>query len=116
MPHLINAEMQACIDQCNECHNICDETLRHCLEKGGPHAEAGHVTLLQDCMQICRTSADFMLRGSERHEKTCEVCASICEQCAEQCADMADDKQMQKCAKICRQCAESCHEMAGVKA
>jgi hypothetical protein len=31
--------------------------------------------LLLDCAEICQTAANFMLRNSELHSRTCAVCA-----------------------------------------
>lgn len=112
MAHARTGEMQECIDNCTRCHAICVETLDHCLQKGGRHAEAGHIRLLADCAQICATSADFMLRGSDLHGRTCGVCAEACERCAESCERLADDDMMRRCAEECRRCAESCRKMS----
>jgi hypothetical protein len=109
-------EMEHCITNCDECHEVCLRTVAHCLEKGGRHAEAGHVRLLLDCAQICRTSADFMIRGSDLHALTCGVCAEVCARCAESCERMAEDELDRRCAEVCRRCAESCRQMAGAMA
>jgi hypothetical protein len=117
MAHAMNQEMRDCIQNCQECHAICMETVQHCLQMGGKHAEADHIRLLLDCAQICATSADFMLRGSPLHSKTCGVCAEICRLCAESCERIGkDDATMKKCAEMCRKCADSCQRMAGAKA
>lgn len=108
-----SAAMQECIANCVECHRVCLETIAHCLRKGGRHAEAGHIRLLSDCAEICQTSANFMIRGSEHHALTCGACAEICARCAESCEQMADDEVMRRCAEVCRRCAESCRRMAG---
>lgn len=108
---LSKSEMKECIDACDDCHSICLETVSWCLEQGGEHAEAEHVKLLQDCAEICQTSANFMLRQSPRHDLTCGACAEVCERCAEECERM-DGEQMQACAEACRRCAESCRSMA----
>lgn len=106
MAHQISDEMRRCVANCTECHQICTETAAHCLELGGKHADPHHVHVLLDCAQICATSADFMLRGSELHPRTCGVCA-------EACARMADgDELMRRCADVCRRCADSCGRMA----
>jgi hypothetical protein len=91
---------------------MCAETTIHCLEKGGKHAERSHITLMLDCADICRTSADFMIRNSDFHDLTCEACAEICVRCAEDCEHFPEDRQMENCAQMCRACAESCHLMA----
>ena len=113
---MTNHQMQECLQNCQQCHAICTETAQHCLQMGGKHAEADHIRLLLDCAQICQTSADFMLRGSHLHTRTCGACAEICRACAEACERIGgDDTMMKKCAKVCRRCAESCHQMAQAK-
>lgn len=110
--HHHSSEMETCIRNCSDCHHVCIETLSYCLQQGGQHAEHAHIRLLQDCIQICHTSEDFMLRGSDLHGYTCGVCAVVCEQCAEDCERMSADAQMQACADMCRRCAASCRSMS----
>ena len=111
-------EMDATIEECTRCHQVCVRTLRHCLEMGGRHAEAGHVRVMLDCEQICQTSADFMLRGSDLYAETCRTCAVVCERCAEDCERIAgdEDRELRECAAECRRCAELCNRMAGAHA
>ena len=121
MPHTVqhgapSAEMQQCIDECLRCHSVCTTTIAYCLQQGGKHATPEHVTLLLDCAQISATSADYMLRGSHLHTRTCETCAEVCRACAEACERMGDDDVMRRCAELCRRCAESCERMAGAGA
>ncbi len=108
----VNREMQQCIQNCLDCHSICLNTVTYCLQKGGRHAELAHIRLMLDCAEICNTSANFMLRGSDLHARTCGVCAELCQRCAEDCDRMGDDAQMKACADICRRCADSCRKMA----
>jgi hypothetical protein len=106
-------DLQACIDNCTQCHAICIRTIQHCLGKGGRHAQRDHIRLLADCAQICNTSADFMIRGSDLHPLTCGVCAEICQRCGDECEQMADgDQDMRRCADLCHGCADSCRQMA----
>jgi len=104
--------MMDCVQECRDCAQICAETIQHCLQKGGKHADPAHIKLLMDCVEICETSASFMIRGSEHHDVTCGACAEICKACAESCEKMADDPQMKKCAEACRRCADSCAQMS----
>lgn len=104
--------MQQCIEICQSCHSTCLHCIQHCLKKGGKHAAADHIRLMADCVQICQVSADFMLRGSPLHMRTCGVCAIVCDECAKDCERIADDDMMKKCADTCRRCAESCRKMA----
>lgn len=109
-----NADIDTCIENCIECHRICLETLQYCLRLGGRHAEPEHIRRLADCADICQTTADFLIRGSELHRETSAVCGEICGRCADDCAALAgNDLQLQECAETCAQCAESCRELAG---
>lgn len=113
----LSAEMRDCIELCSTCHDVCVETVAHCLERGGEHADARHILALLDCAQACDASRDFMLRGSELHGKVCAVCAEACERCADSCEALgADDETMRRCAEMCRRCAESCRSMASSSA
>jgi hypothetical protein len=113
MAHLhTSADLEHCINLCTECHAVCEQTIRRCLDQGGRHATADHITLLRDCAQICETSRDYMLRDSPLHAETCAVCADVCERCAKECETYSEDF-MQRCAEVCRRCAESCRQMAG---
>jgi hypothetical protein len=114
MEQPMNGEMEQCIENCLDCHRVCEETVAYCTQMGGKHIEPTHLRILHDCAQVCITSADFMLRGSEFHPRVCGICAEVCDRCAESCASMNDDAQMQACAEICRRCAESCRQMAGM--
>ena len=110
--HQVDQSMQHCIQECLGCHSTCLQTVQHCLMMGGEHAEAARIQLLLDCAEICQTSANFMLRGSDLHMHTCGLCAEVCERCVQSCARMGNDPQMQACAEVCRRCAESCRQMA----
>ena len=110
-PSGMSDDMQACITMCQECHATCLATLTHCLTMGGDHAAPDHIGLMLDCVDICRTSADFMLRHSARHALTCGVCAEVCDACAADC-ERFDDDFMRACAATCRRCAQSCRQMA----
>lgn len=109
----LSDEMHECITNCSDCHDVCTETVVHCLSMGGEHADVEHIKTLLDCAQACDTSRDFMLRGSGLHHAYCGACAQACERCAEACASLAgDDEVMRGCAEMCRRCAESCRQMA----
>ena len=106
-------QMLVCIQNCQDCHRACLQTLVHCMKQGGPHAAPEHLRLLMDCADVCGVSAAFMLRASDLHAHTCAACAAVCRACAEACAAMGDDVRMGALADTCRHCAESCEAMAG---
>ena len=116
MHHAETTHLQECIANCRECATVCLQTARHCLDLAGEHAAAAHIVTLLDCADICFTSAAFMSRGSDMHQRTCEVCAEACERCAEACERFPDDATMRACAEMCRRCAESCRRMASMAA
>ena len=59
----MTGEMRECIQNCLDCYSICVETAHHCLTMGGKHADPKHIGLLNNCAQICQTSAAFMPVG-----------------------------------------------------
>ncbi|HLU76485.1 MAG TPA: four-helix bundle copper-binding protein [Burkholderiales bacterium] len=104
------AALQACIDLCLDCYRSClAEATGHCLEKGGRHADADHISLMLGCAQLCRTTAEFMLMQTKLHYKVCGACAEICEACAVSCEQLED---MEHCVEICRRCADECRRIA----
>ncbi|GLC76045.1 hypothetical protein PLESTF_001724200 [Pleodorina starrii] len=116
---MARGRMRECIDNCRDCETICEETISHCLNKGGAHAQPDFVLLLADCAVICRTSARFMIHGSLHHVHTCGACAKVCDACADDCESLMgatgggrEDDIMRKCADMCRTCAKSCAKMA----
>jgi hypothetical protein len=108
----IPREIQQCIENCSECHQLCLATVYHCMELGGDHACADQITLLLDCAESCQTSSNFLLRNSDLHGLTCALCSDACIRCAQACERLANgDRQLLDCAKICRLCAASCDRM-----
>ena len=107
----MSREMQECIENCMASHKSCEQLIIHCLMKGGAHADANHIRTLMDCSQICRVSADFMLRDSQLYHQVAEVCALACQACADDCRQMSDDNAMMACADICDRSAATCRAM-----
>jgi hypothetical protein len=104
-------QMQRCIEECLSCLSTCEQTIVHCLKKGGRHAQPDHIRLLMDCAESCRMSASMMSRESRFHARHCALCADICKACEESCEEFPDDAQMKACADACRSCFEACRAM-----
>ena len=107
--------MQRCIEECLSCFSVCEQTLAHCLKKGGRNANFELTKLLIDCAESCRTSAGMMSRESTFHARHCALCADVCKACEEACEEFPDDAQMKACADACRSCFGACRAM-GAKA
>jgi len=60
-------EMQTCIAHCSRCHEVCLKSAAHCLKERGDEWQL--VTTLLVCAEVCRLSADTMIRGSELHRR-----------------------------------------------
>jgi hypothetical protein len=108
----VSAQLAQCIKDCQQCHQVCLETINYCLQQGGRHAEANHIRLLRDCAEVCQVAADLMIGRSEFSALTCGTCATACDRCAADCDSFGNDKQMQNCAQVCRRCSQSCRQMA----
>ena len=105
-------EIQQCIENCSECHQLCLATVYHCMELGGKYAMPAQITLLLDCAESCQTNANFLLRNSELQGLTAALCADSCTRCAQACERLANgDRQLLDCAKICRFTATTCDRM-----
>ncbi|MCG3163149.1 MAG: putative cysteine-rich protein YhjQ [Acidobacteria bacterium] len=108
----VKRNLQQCIQECLDCHKICLETLSYCLQKGGQHAEVRRVSVLTTCAEVCQTSANCMVLGTDLYKFTCVACAEVCVQCATVCEQIGGDPRLQACAEACRRCAESCRQTA----
>jgi hypothetical protein len=108
----VSREMRQCTDTTTECLRVCTETLQYSLKKGGRYAEASHLQALMDCVEACRVSMDYMLRGSEMSDDVCGLCVAACERCATACERFRDDAQMRACVEACRSCASTCQVVA----
>lgn len=100
------------VEVINHCADTCQATLGYCLEHGGRHAEANHVITMMDCIDSCRLSAAYILRGSELVAQACALCAAVCQHCADHCLTFPGDAAMKRCAEACERCADHCRGMA----
>ena len=108
----IDEKMEKCADVCLQCFKTCIKAISHYLEMGGEHAQLDHLKNLKDCAAICKTTAEFLLNGSEKHGSLCALCDDICVECAVECERFENDQEMAQCARVCRLCAAECEGMA----
>ncbi len=111
----IPTDMAACIENCMECHNICERTSIQCLDKANDVGRRTLQTALRDCAELCSVCIDFMIRESPIHAHTCRACAEACQKCEEACRFFSDnDSLMLRCADVCAQCFATCRQMASM--
>lgn len=108
-------DVQQAIDETQQCHAICIETIQHCLRMGGAHTEAQHLAILLDCAETCHLTEDSMLRDSSLAAMLSATCADACNVCARECERFPGDAQMMACADRCRSCAQACRAMASAR-
>ncbi len=101
---MILGQMQDCIDDCLNCHNVCMDVAMSSLGQG---AKAEHLKTLMDCSEICLATAHSMMRNSGLHGYFCKACQAVCTHCADVCGTMGQ----QDCANACQACANSCQQM-----
>lgn len=95
--------------ECGKCQKECEKTLAYFKKKGGKYVEAKNLQILQDCIQTCKTSAEFQSRNSANSQKAMALCADVCRQCAQMCKDL-NDPQLAACIKACEDCAACCEK------
>ncbi len=100
---MIIGQMQDCINDCLNCHNVCTDRAMSTLAAGKPD----HIKVLLDCAEICLASAHSMMRNSPLYGHFCNACQAICTHCADMCDSIGD----QGCANACRACATSCQQI-----
>lgn len=110
--HEMREDSLECIDACTACYRQCTVTLARVVEIGEPLAAPPLVEALLDCVRMCETSANFLLRGSEHQRRVCELCAEVCRACATACLARGKGELLLRCADACRFCADSCEQVA----
>lgn len=108
--------MKDCIDLCTASHVMCLETANHVANSAGSSASAQLIALLNDCAEICQSTANSMVRASALHPILCRACSEACERCARDCERQSGDPQLANCAATCRRCASSCRQMGAMGA
>src|SRR3546814_14232984 len=91
--------MNACIDNCTQCHATCLENINYCPSQGGQHAAPEHIGLLATCADICVTSADAMLRGPAIPAATSGAFADVVRQWPEPWARRAEHSDRRRGAR-----------------
>ena len=112
-PHFtqMNEEIQSGVRDCLACALACEQTIEHCLRRGGEYASQEHIRLVRDCIDLCRLSGELIVRGSTYSARLCMLCADACSACERWCSIFVGDAQMKACVTACRTCAASCRRI-----
>lgn len=94
-------------NSCKACEKTCEDTLSYFKKKGGKYATEKNLNTLQDCIALCKASADLQGRKSANTKKVMELCHQVCTECAQMCKEMNDPK-LKDCVKSCEECANCC--------
>jgi hypothetical protein len=86
-----------------DCGNTCNDTIAYCIQEGGKHVVASHITSLQESADICFTTANFWARESKYAADLKRICADVVKAAEESCEEFGDDDAtMKACADACR--------------
>lgn len=101
-------QMQLSADHCLECFRACSEAMAHTIDLRRQHWEHEHYRILLDCIDVCKTTAGFLIRQSDYYKDICSVCALICKETTKCCQEFGNDPFMLKAGDIASKCAKSC--------
>lgn len=80
------AEMRACIRSDLDCADVCDATAR-VLSRQTAYDPDVTRTLLEACIQVCRTCGNECASHADHHEH-CRICAEACRACEQACSEL----------------------------
>lgn len=107
-PFHVSESTQETISILQDCHDECRKMLmEHAPKENGHTLSFLHVKRLQACIEICGTTANYLLKDGILADRLCEIAARICEQCAYSC-ERTGDAHFEECAELCRETAEAC--------
>lgn len=95
-----------CSAACTQCANTCLSMIQYC-EKIGEKYDALKAAC-QDCLAVCRLTADTEERGSPLHEMMMPVCIEACRLTIEQCKAYPEDDYCKACIRDCNACMGAC--------
>lgn len=87
---------------CKNTADVAQKTLEYCNQKAGKFGEASVTNALKDCVNACKMTEDFLLRGSPLSAKSSVLCTEALNSCAKSCDKFPGDAKMTACANECR--------------
>ncbi|WP_027944424.1 hypothetical protein [Amycolatopsis taiwanensis] len=115
MARQMTSPVQQCIDMCNQCHDMSERMITHCMETGGDQmVRIGNMMI--SCADMCRMCADMLMRSSsmKSDRDMMRMCARMCELCADMCRmgsemfQKAKDPRLTEAVDMMKRCADAC--------
>lgn len=97
-------------DAARACHVAAMDALRVSLSSGWDPDARDRVTMLLDTADICRTTGDFLQRGSVHVPDVCRTCAIVCGECRDECERLGAEE-LSACAEACDRCVRACSRL-----
>ncbi len=87
---------------CESTARMCQKAMDYCNEKKGKFSDSSVSNAIKDCMSACKSTDEFLRRGSKLSGKSSALCVEACNECAKACDQFKDDLQMTSLANECR--------------
>jgi hypothetical protein len=82
--------------------DACNAAFAYCTQQDGIE-DPELLACMVDCVDLCTTTASFIVRGSEHADDLREVCAELAKCVEESCEEYGDDEVLTACADACRE-------------
>jgi hypothetical protein len=106
MPQQTSDErFSSCIDACNAAANVCEWTASLCLQEISTRPSGRCVSFTLDCAEVCRLTANLLLRYSHLTTAMCFACIEACEACVDECGRF-EGVHYERCVARCKGCIE----------
>lgn len=107
MPAFAQTTPEIAKGNCDSCANFSAKTLNYCVSKKGEYGKATLTNALKDCIGACKSTSDFIARGSKYQKDSAAITIKACNELIKACggSGVSGDVQMKACADECRKCA-----------
>lgn len=92
----------SCAAECTQCANTCLAMIQYCDKIGDKYD--GLKAACEDCLAVCRLTADTEKRSSPIHEMMMPVCVEACRLMIEQCSSFPEDDYCKECIRDGKAC------------
>ena len=111
------AVLSRCIEACFDCAQACNACADACLSEKSVAELIKCIRTSQDCADICISAGRVLSRQTEFDSSVSrtilEACVQACRTCRDECAEHAEHgmEHCRVCAEACRSCEKACQEL-----